>query len=165
MILSDPPERPDGGWCRERAGPTMTTVMHELCHVIDIPRMLAHAERCCDDYALELEVTREQAERVLNDCSRLASQAGVAASGSLRFGKPAAELAALATALGVDLVVVGCCRTRALRRFFRDVSVKLHERCAQCVVALVDEHEADRVVAVFPAPISRPASMRESCRL
>jgi nucleotide-binding universal stress UspA family protein len=89
-----------------------------FCYVIDIPRMLAHADRCCDDYALELEVAHDQAQQTLDDCTRLAAQAGVAASGSLRFGKPAVEVAALASALGADLVVVGCRRGRSLRRFF-----------------------------------------------
>jgi nucleotide-binding universal stress UspA family protein len=90
-----------------------------FCHAIDIPRMLAHAERCCDDYALELEVAREDAQRVLKNCLRLAAQAGVAASSSIRFGKPAVEVVTLASALGADLVVVGGRRSRALRRFFR----------------------------------------------
>jgi nucleotide-binding universal stress UspA family protein len=88
-------------------------------HVIDVPRMLAHAERGCDDYALELEVARDDARRVLNGCLQLAAQAGVRASTRIRFGKPAVEVVALASALGADLVVAGGRRCRALPRFFR----------------------------------------------
>jgi nucleotide-binding universal stress UspA family protein len=89
-----------------------------FCHVIDIPRMLAHAERCCDDYALELEVARDGAQRVLDACTRLASEAGVEASGSIRFGKPATEVVAFAGAIGADLVVVGHRHKRAMWRLF-----------------------------------------------
>jgi nucleotide-binding universal stress UspA family protein len=88
-------------------------------HVIDIPRMLAHAERGYDDYALELELARDDAQRVLKACLQQAAQAGVRASTRVRFGKPAVEVVALASALGADLVVVGGRRCRALPRFFR----------------------------------------------
>jgi len=47
------------------------------------------------------------------------SNSSLPATTRIRFGKPAVEVVAPASALGADLVVVGGRRCRALPRFFR----------------------------------------------
>jgi nucleotide-binding universal stress UspA family protein len=78
-----------------------------FCHAINVHQMLVHADRTFDDFPLVLAAARETARATLDRCCALADNAGVFARSYVREGKPAEEVAALAGALGADLVVIG----------------------------------------------------------
>jgi nucleotide-binding universal stress UspA family protein len=79
----------------------------DFCHVINIPRMVARADRSLDNYGLSFEVAQENANVVLARCCDLAHDAGVFARSYVRFGNPAEEVQSFAQGLGADLVVIG----------------------------------------------------------
>jgi len=76
-------------------------------HVIDIPRMLARADRIAEDYEIALEVAREEARGLLDRCGALAGEVGAFARSSIRCGNPAAEIVTLADVYAADLIVIG----------------------------------------------------------
>jgi nucleotide-binding universal stress UspA family protein len=90
-----------------------------FCHVIDIPRMLARAERVAEDYEVALSVAREQAQTLLDLCLAFAENAGVFGRSCIRYGKPAAEIVSVAELFSADLIVVGNRRRPWVRRVLR----------------------------------------------
>jgi nucleotide-binding universal stress UspA family protein len=88
-----------------------------FCHAVDIPRMLAHADRFADDYALALEAARDEARRLLDRCVALALQAGIVARSRIRFGAPATQISSLAKAVAADLIVIGNRPSAKMHRF------------------------------------------------
>lgn len=90
-----------------------------FCHVIDIPRMIARAERCADDYEDALHIAREQAQRLLDLCLAFAENAGVFGRSCIRYGKPADEIVSVAELYSADLIVVGNRRRSWVRRVIR----------------------------------------------
>jgi nucleotide-binding universal stress UspA family protein len=78
-----------------------------FCHAIDIPRMIAHADRFADDYPVAFDAACDTARALLNRCRALAQRAGVDAHARLRYGSPVSEIPALARAFAADLVVIG----------------------------------------------------------
>ena len=78
-----------------------------FCHAIDIPRMVARADRFSDDYPAALDAARDEARQLLEACRALAQRAGIRAHAALRLGNPVVEIAALADALAADLIVIG----------------------------------------------------------
>jgi nucleotide-binding universal stress UspA family protein len=89
-----------------------------FCHVIDVPRMLAHADRYADDYEVALDAARAEGRLLLDHCVGLAERAGVSARSCLRYGKPATEIVALADACVANLIVVGNHLSGRLHRVF-----------------------------------------------
>jgi nucleotide-binding universal stress UspA family protein len=78
-----------------------------FCHAIDVQRMLVHADRTFDDFPLALASAREVAREILDRCCTLASDAGVFARSYVREDRPAEAVAALAGAIGADLIAIG----------------------------------------------------------
>jgi nucleotide-binding universal stress UspA family protein len=91
-----------------------------FCHVIDVPRMLAHADRYADDYELALDAARAEGRSLLDHCVGVAERAGIFARSCLRYGKPATEIVALADACVADLIVVGNRPSGRLHRVFSE---------------------------------------------
>jgi nucleotide-binding universal stress UspA family protein len=79
----------------------------DFCHVINIPRMVARADRSLDDYGLAFELAQENANAVLARCCELAQGAGVFSRSYVRYGDPAEEVPSFAQGLAADLVVIG----------------------------------------------------------
>lgn len=88
-----------------------------FCHVIDIPRMLARADRYADDCEVALRAARDDAQRLLDRCRALAAEFDVEGRTCIRYGKPAAEIVALAQAFAADLIVIGNHPRARLHRF------------------------------------------------
>jgi nucleotide-binding universal stress UspA family protein len=88
-----------------------------FCQVIDVPRMLARADRFADDYEIALEATREEARSLLQRCMAFAGQAGIFAEACIRYGKPATEVALLADVFAADLIVIGNRPSDRIHRF------------------------------------------------
>jgi len=88
-----------------------------FAHVIDVPRMIARADPLANDYDLALDAARDQARDVLDRCSAEAGRAGISCRSSIRYGKPADEVVALARVFGADLIVVGNGSATRVHRF------------------------------------------------
>jgi nucleotide-binding universal stress UspA family protein len=78
-----------------------------FAHVIDVPRMIAHADRLVNDYELALEAAQDQASDLLDRCLAAAEQAHIFSRSCIRYGKPATEVVTLARVFGADLIVCG----------------------------------------------------------
>lgn len=87
-----------------------------FCHAIDLQRLLTGADRYADDYAVAFQAARREALSVLDRCVTLATQAGIGARASLRFGKAAGEVGAAAASFAADLVVIGNSRSGRVHR-------------------------------------------------
>ena len=88
----------------------------DFCHVINVPRMVAHVDRTLDNYGVSFELAQEAARIVLARCKLLAQQADVSARTSIRFGNPSSETLSFAQGLGADLIVIGNKPTNKIHR-------------------------------------------------
>lgn len=137
-------------------------------HAIDIPRMLAHADRFTDDYPVALEAARDEGRKLLDHCRALARQNGVAARVCLRYGEPVGEIAALADALAADLVVIGNQPTTRMHRFLNGSIRDAIVRTSKIPVLAVDARPA-RTSAFRPqcilAPLADPSGSHAALKL
>ena len=138
-----------------------------FAHAIDIPRMLAHADRYTDDYPLALEAARAGAHQLLDRCCALAAQNGVVARACVRLGDPVGEIAALADALAADLIVIGNRPAGKLHRVLngsvRDAVVRTSKLPVLAVDARPSRSSAfhpECILAPLADPSASPAAMK-----
>jgi nucleotide-binding universal stress UspA family protein len=115
-----------------------------LLAVIPVTGAVAAAEGFYSEQLYEEE--RERIQTILDDGVALLEEHGVAATGYIRSGQPARQIAQLARELGVDLVVVGHERRGPLARWWQgSVGASLIDLldCSLLVVQAPDEDEAD----------------------
>jgi nucleotide-binding universal stress UspA family protein len=143
-----------------------------FCHAIDIPRMLARADRFADDYALALEIARDEARCLLDRCVALARQAGIHGLSCIRYGRPATEVVTLADVFAADLVVIGNRPSGRMHRFLcgsiRDEMVRA---CSTPIlVADADpsrpsEFRPGSILARLADPPASPAALRLAAKI
>lgn len=88
-----------------------------FAHVIDVPRMIARADRLANDYELALEAAQAQARELLDGCLAAAEHARIFGRSCIRYGKPAGEVVTLARVFGADLIVCGNGASSRVQRF------------------------------------------------
>ncbi len=116
-----------------------------LLAVIPVTGAVAAAEGFYSEQLYEEE--RERIQSVLDEGVALLEEHGVAATGYIRCGQPARQIAQLARELGVDLVVVGHERRGPLARWWQgSVGASLIDLldCSLLVVQAPDEGEAEQ---------------------
>ena len=86
-------------------------------HIVDIPSMLARAERGGSDYALALSAARDAGAAVLERCCAFARAEDVVAHAVMRSGSPVDEIAVYARQIAADVIVIGNHPSNWLKRF------------------------------------------------
>ncbi len=109
---------------------------------------LAGAVAAADGFYTEsmYEAERDQIQKILDDGVERLKNNGISATGYLRAGEPAHQIADLAAELDVDLVVVGHQRRGLLSRWWRgSVGASLLDRldCCLLVAQASDEEIAE----------------------
>jgi nucleotide-binding universal stress UspA family protein len=143
-----------------------------FCHAIDIPRMVARADRFSDDYPAALDAAREEARQLLDACCALAQRAGIRVHAALRLGNPVDEIAALADALAADLVVIGNRPRSKVHRILngsvRDELVRrttLPMLVADPSPSNTSEFRPDCILAALADPSALPAALHLARRI
>jgi nucleotide-binding universal stress UspA family protein len=143
-----------------------------FCHAIDIPRMLAHADRFADDYPVAFDAARDAARALLDCCRALAQRAGVDAHARLRYGSPVSEVPALAVALAADLIVIGNRPSPKVHRILNGSVRDELVRSATLPILVADpspsntsEFRPDCILATLADPLALPAALRLARRV